>query len=126
EVLPDVRRKCGVVTTFSHVRGTFQALITGSGHTPDEIPRLVLSESFERADQLIEILSRTGFPLPAIFPTCDGGLSLVWQKALNRTTVYIDPDEELQVEKVPGGPLPLFASNDPKAVASEVSRLSLV
>jgi hypothetical protein len=29
-----------VVTTFSHVRGTFQALMTRPGHTPDEILRL--------------------------------------------------------------------------------------
>lgn len=100
--------------------------LSGLRDTEDDSKALVLSESFERADQLIEILSRTGFPIPAIFPTCDGGLSLVWQKALNRTTVYIDPDEKLQVENVPGGPLEPFSSNDPQAIASEVSRLSLV
>ena len=95
-------------------------------NSEDPSKPLVLSECFERADQLITILSKTNLPTPAVFPTCDGGLSLVWQQEINRTTVYVDPDEEFQVENVPHGPLSPFSSNDPEVVANEVSRLGLV
>lgn len=87
---------------------------------------LVLSESFERADRLINLLSETPLPVPAIFPTYDGGLTLVWQRSLHRTTVYIEPDEELQVESVPDGPLEPYSSNDFEKIAEEVSRSCLV
>ena len=92
----------------------------------DSSKPLVLSESFERADQLINILSRTPLPLPAIFPTYEGGLSLVWQRDVHRTTVYIDPDDEVQVENVPDGPIEPFTSNDLEEVALEVGRSCLV
>jgi hypothetical protein len=94
--------------------------------TEDQSKPLVLAETFERADRLINILSETPLPVPAIFPTYDGGLSLVWQRALHRTTVYIEPDEELQVENVPDGPLEPYCSNDLEKVAEEVSRSCLV
>ena len=91
----------------------------------DQSKPLVQSESFERADKLINLLA-TQLPVPAIFPTYDGGLSLVWQRDLHRTTVYIEPDEELQVENVPHGPLEPYSSNDFEKVAGEVSRSCLV
>lgn len=94
--------------------------------TEDETKPLVLSESFERADKLINILSETPLPFPAIFPTYEGGLSLIWQKDLHRTTVYIEPDEDLQVENVPDGPVEPFSSNDFRRIAEEVSRSCLV
>ncbi|MCY1231013.1 hypothetical protein D9M72_434490 [compost metagenome] len=92
----------------------------------DQSKPLVLAETFERADRLINILSETPLPLPAVFPTYDGGLSLVWQRDLHRTTVYIEPDEELQVENVPDGPLEPYCSNNFEKVAEEVSRSCLV
>lgn len=80
----------------------------------------VQTESFERAATVIQQAVENQLAIPVIFPSLEGGLSLVWQTAHDRTTVYIEPGEMYEVENVPDGPDNPLASSDATEVISIV------
>jgi len=84
---------------------------------------LVTSDSFERTNELLESLLEADAPMPAIFPSYEGGLNLVWQKELTRTTVYVEPDEPFEVEQVLGVQFAPFSSSSILEITQEVVKL---
>lgn len=94
-----------------HWEGRFAELAAyGENWIPGAIP--VTSDSLERADALMHSAYDLGLPLPTLFASTDGGMNLVWESPSGRTTVYVEPDEPYEVERVPDGPLVPFSSEE--------------
>lgn len=80
----------------------------------------VETESLERAAVLIQQAMEQDLDVPVLFPSHEGGLSLIWQTESDRTTVYIEPGEPYEVENVPGGPVDPYVSRSVTDIVESV------
>ena len=81
---------------------------------------MVLSKELERTDLLISAAHEQGLSVPAVFPSAEGGTSLVWDLPIGRVTVYVEHDEKFEVESIPDGPIMPFTSNQVSEVIDKV------
>ena len=70
----------------------------------------VTADSLERADALTHAAAKLGLPEPTIFASMEGGMNVIWDRPDSRTTIYVEPDEPYEVERVPDGPLVPFTA----------------
>lgn len=80
----------------------------------------VETESLERAAAIIAKAMERNLEVPVVFPSHEGGVSLIWQTESDRTTVYIEPGEPYEVENVPEGPIEPYTSLDVAEVIESV------
>lgn len=81
---------------------------------------MVLSKALERTDLLLSAAMEQELEVPAVFPSLDGGTSLVWDLPVGRVTVYVEEDEDFEVEAIPDGPLVPFSSQSVNEVIGKV------
>lgn len=81
---------------------------------------IVLSETLERTDLLLSAASDQDLEMPAVFPSHDGGTSLVWDLPVGRVTVYVEEQAGYEVESIPNGPLTPFISSAVSEVIEKV------
>ncbi|POH58282.1 hypothetical protein CVS28_12630 [Arthrobacter glacialis] len=77
----------------------------------------------ERADLLIRVALKSELPVPVIFGTFEGGVSLVWDTPTGRVTVYVEEDQKYEVERVPGHQVVPYATSDASVAISKVVEL---
>ena len=84
---------------------------------------MIVASVLERADLLLTSALDSGLTPPIIFGTHEGGVSLVWDTPTGRVTVYVEADEEYEVERVPGAYVLPFVTSDAAVAISKVSEL---
>lgn len=120
-----LRRICGV-DRVEVMEGSVAAWhkrfeeLADSAFTNETDSAPVETESLERAAVLISRAVEQDLSVPVVFPSHEGGLSLIWQSDTDRTTVYIEPGEPYEVENVPHGPLQPHASYEIEEVLVSV------
>lgn len=81
---------------------------------------MVLSNALKRTDLLLSAAEERELDMPAVFPSHDGGTTLVWDLPVGRVTVYVEEDEDFEVESIPDGPLVPFSSESASETINKV------
>lgn len=80
----------------------------------------VATSTLERADLLIKSAIEKSLICPAVFPSYEGGTTLVWDIPKGRVSVYVEENEDFEVELVPHGPIIPFSTKDPGEAIAKV------